>query len=256
MEIYAENLILINFSSLFVCLTAPCRAYAVSIRRQAAAAALGAAFALIAFACGGTAQIAAEAAGFAAVSAAAFGKRAGAWIMFFVTLLLVYALAAMLVSWFGSGAGAFMSGGVIYFNVQPKLFIPLFGVSLALAAVLQKRSRQNKALRRHRLRISKNGKCADFTALYDSGNLLKEPRSGRSVILVSRSAAKPLEPDKLITDEPPLVIPYRSLGHSGVLLGFCADKIILDNKKEIYGAVIAFSDRGFAEGCDALIGGI
>ena len=61
--------------------------------------------------------------------------------------------------------------------------------------------------RRHLLRIIKNGRSVDVIALRDSGNLLKDPRSGRHVILVSRKALLPLAPDEILTSELPLIIP-------------------------------------------------
>lgn len=258
MEIYAETLFIINFSAVFFCLGPACRVYGVPPRRQLAASAAGAFWALVIFAAGfcGAASKAAAAAGFVFTAAAAFGRKTRAWLLFGMLLLSVYAAVTIFISFFGSGIGAFIKNGVIYFNVPARIFVPVFAVILPLITAAERLKRAAAGIRRHRLKITKSGREADVLALFDSGNLLKDPRSGRRVILVSRNALKPLEPEKILTSEPPVIIPYRSLGHSGALLGFYPDSIILDSKKEINEAVIGISEERFAGDCDALIGGI
>ena len=258
MEIYAETLFLINFSVLFLCLAPSCRAYGVGTARCASSAAAGALWASAIFivAPDGALSKAAPTVGFFITACTAFGRKSRAYISFLVSLLLIYAAVTVLISFFGSGSNAFIKNGVIYFNVPAKIFIPVFAAVLPLMPLLERVWIRVSESRRHLLRIIKNGRSVDVIALRDSGNLLKDPRSGRHVILVSRKALLPLAPDEILTSELPLIIPYRSLGHSGAVLGFCPDKIILDQKKEIYGAVIGISEERFASDCDALIGGI
>ena len=258
MEIYAETLFLINFSALFLCLAPSCRSYSIGTARRAASAAAGALWASAIFivAPEGILSKAASAAGFFITACAAFGRKSRAYVSFLISLLLIYAAVTLLISFRGSGSGAFIKNGVIYFNVPARIFIPVFAAVLPLIPLMERIWKTVSESRRHLLRIIKRGKSIDVLALRDSGNLLKEPYSGRHVILVSRKALLPLEPDNILTTEPPIIIPYRSLGHSGAVLGFCPDKIILDQKKEIHGAVIGISEERFAGDCDALIGGI
>lgn len=258
MEIYAETLFLINFSALFLCLTPACRLYGVKTSRSVTAAAAGALWASAVFiaALDGVAAKAALAAGYAIAACIAFEKKTKAYVSFLVSLILIYGAVTVGISFWGNGSGAFIKNGIIYFNVPSRIFIPIFAAVVPLVFAAEHIWKTASGSRRHQLRIVKRGKSADVLALYDSGNLLTEPHSGKHVILVSREALAPLEPDEILTSEPPLIIPYRSLGHNGAVIGFCPDQIILDQKKEIYGAVIGISEERFAGDCDALIGGI
>ena len=258
MEIYAETLFFMNGFVLFVALIPPCRRYGVTVQRQMCAAALGAAWAAAVFiyAPGGILGRISAAAGWILTAWTAFGKKFKGSISFFVFLMLLYAATVLFLAIWGNGIGALIKNGVLYFNAPASVVIPIFTAAFLVAVLIERLWKSVIETKRHLLRITKRGKSVDVLALQDSGNLLKEPKSGKRVILVTRKALSPLCPEELLTSEPPYVIPYQSLGHEGAVIGFLPEQIVLDNKKEVSDAVIGIAEKRFAGDCDALIGGI
>jgi Sporulation factor SpoIIGA. len=124
-------------------------------------------------------------------------------------------------------------------------FIVLAVVSLILSVIcgriFNRKSKQKSAV----ITAKYGDTVITFTALSDSGNLLKEPVSGMPVIVTSYNVLKPLLPEKLFpvfenhgSDELYNVdfrlvkrvklIPMTAVGHSGVLMGFVPDFIVVD----------------------------
>lgn len=116
------------------------------------------------------------------------------------------------------------------------------------------------------IRLGLNGKKHRVTALYDTGNTLKDPLTGKQVILVGPEVARAL----LGLDESQLMdplgavgcrsglrlIPYRSIGQpNGMLLGSKMDEIYIDGVRR--DAVVAFLPQSLGNGMyEALAGGI
>lgn len=119
-----------------------------------------------------------------------------------------------------------------------------------------------------RLELVLDGKRRTMTALRDTGNSLRDPVSGRQVIVVGAQAARELtglSPGELATPietmehspRPGLrLIPYRAVGQpAGMLLGMCMDEVWLDGKK--CGHIVAFAPQEMGqEGYEALAGGM
>ncbi len=101
----------------------------------------------------------------------------------------------------------------------------------------------------------------------DSGNMLKEPITGKSVIIIDKRAAKMLSPE--ISDNPCdmasneeknallgkiLLIPTKTVSGEGLLVGISADEITLDFNGETKSidAYLAISKKEFS-GFEALI---
>ena len=120
------------------------------------------------------------------------------------------------------------------------------------------------------------GKADGVKALLDSGNLLKDPLSGRRVIVVSLQAMRSFLPREIISaleEEaydlsalPPSLarrvrmIPVHSLGESRLLLGILPDAITVcgekDSKKGTrVDAILAIDARAESTygGCDAVM---
>lgn len=111
------------------------------------------------------------------------------------------------------------------------------------------------------LTILLNKKSVNFEALADSGNLLTDPVSGRSVVIVSAEAARGLfdektyeilksgdvaklpEIDRSIRNKIRL-IPKNTLNEKKILLGFVPDSLIIThgNESKQRDAVIALAD--------------
>ena len=99
-------------------------------------------------------------------------------------------------------------------------------------------------------------------ALRDTGNCLRDPLTGRSVMVIGADAARELtgltaeqlrKPLQTLGTIPGLrLIPYKAVGSSGFLLALKLPKVRIGNWKGGY--TVAFSPEGL-EGLDALIGG-
>ncbi len=255
MEVYAEVLFITNFSVLFLCLLLPAKQFGVSGLRHISATLFGGLNAVIIFAVNPKFTALFIIIGYILTGAIAFGKKTKGYIMFFATVFLVYSLLSFVISATGR-TNAFAKNGIMYFNISTKKFIFAFILILPIVFTAERIICSVSKKKIHSIKIFKHGKTVSAVALYDSGNLLTEPRSGKNVILVSRKALAPFDTEKLLLTENPLIIPYKSFGHEGVILGFSADKVTIDNRKEINDAVIGISDSEFSEGCEALIGGI
>ena len=115
------------------------------------------------------------------------------------------------------------------------------------------------------------GRCAEFTALRDTGNVLSDPLTGSSVMLVCPHALKnifmentelfeslgPVELMEISRTVPQLsgrlrLIPYSSLGGKGMLPLFRPDSVLVDGTehKDILAAV---SPSAAGDGFEALI---
>lgn len=124
------------------------------------------------------------------------------------------------------------------------------------------------------------GACVRFTALRDTGNTLRDPISGRAVLVADRALVRELLPEKAaaqltqtaLSDPaktmaacvqacPTLrmrLIPYRAVGvQSAMLLAVRCDTVKLNGKTE-KGGLIAISPTGVSDGgaYRALAGGI
>lgn len=114
------------------------------------------------------------------------------------------------------------------------------------------------------LRLGSNS--CDLTAMHDTGNTLKDPVTGKQVLVVGANIAWKLlrltqrdlqEPMQTITRIPGLrLIPYRAVGQScGLLLATKVDEMRIGGSKR--DMIIAFAPDDLGEnGYEALVGGL
>lgn len=103
------------------------------------------------------------------------------------------------------------------------------------------------------LHVKMEEESLSFTAMIDSGNYLKEPISGKPVVLIGKQAAERLPVMQERADERYVVIPFSGPGaKNGILEGIRSDNISFEGK-EVKGAVIAFYEGNFADS-DVLLG--
>lgn len=173
-------------------------------------------------------------------------------VTFFTGLLLSAAMNAIAFG-FGRSAGAFLrqyllvwgSGAItggcmslllslgtpVYLSdgsggTQP--FLPLFlattGMVYSLLRILQKRLHIQTA----DVQITCHGQTSRCTVLVDSGNLLTDPLTGRSVVLVSKNAVAnlPLPTDETVPGLLP--IPANGVNGTRLLWGFRPDALYID----------------------------
>lgn len=117
--------------------------------------------------------------------------------------------------------------------------------------------------------LTYGGKRRCLTALLDTGNTLKDPITGESVLVVGSDIAKELlgltqtqllSPVETMESHPTpglRLIPYRAVGNpAGMLLALRMDAVTIDKKKA--GTLVAFAPQilGRADGYQALAGGV
>lgn len=149
------------------------------------------------------------------------------------------------------------------------VFLVLFLLSSVLVA-LSRRLRACGAPREVVCRITVGDKTRDLTLMTDSGCLLREPMTGRAVVLLSARAAAGLVPPSLLsTDEgltPQLsyderkryyLIPYQTVSGRRLMHGYRPDSAeIGSGRRRRDEAVVVGVIRGqvgIPEGCDGII---
>ena len=149
------------------------------------------------------------------------------------------------------------------------VFLILFLLSGALTA-LSRRLRSVGAPREVGCRITVGDTTREYTLMTDSGCLLREPMTGRAVVLLSAKACEGLVPPALLSTEegiePPLsyderkryyLIPYQTVSGKRLMHGFRPDAAVFgEGRKRREEAIVVgvIRDRnGIAEGCDGIV---
>ncbi len=155
------------------------------------------------------------------------------WRFFGRRMVLLFSLSAGLAGlcgalyFFAAPTGFYVYNGVVYYSVPPLLLVGLtvvcYGVLWAGERLMQRRA---PAQHRWQVRLTVGENRAEFLCLYDSGNHLVEPFSGLPVLVLERAVAQRLLPVPESVAELPAgwrVIPFQSIGGSGVLPAFLPD---------------------------------
>lgn len=145
-------------------------------------------------------------------------------------VLLLFLLSAGLAGlcgalyFFVAPQGFYVFNGVVYYAVSPLLLVALTVVCYGLLWLGEQLLRR-RAPREHvfRVCICHEDRRVEFRCLYDSGNHLAEPFSGRPVLVVEQAVAQELfTPLPTVTDLPAgwRLIPYDTLSGGGLLPAF------------------------------------
>ena len=151
-----------------------------------------------------------------------------------VIVSLLYTGAMIFIYLAFSPSGMMIINNAVYFNVSPLLLIILTFVIYVILFLFKKLYKNHTGSSLiHKVKILHNNKEYNIKCKTDSGCNVKEPFSGASVIIAEKS-----ELENLSADEKTMrVIPFDSLGGNGIIYGFKADEIFIDDKKvneEIY----------------------
>ena len=155
--------------------------------------------------------------------------------------------------------GMYFKNGVTYFNISPE-FIVIVTILCYTVITIAGRicdSRENRT-RQVKLTVTNNGSAVCLNVICDTGNLLSEPFSGYPVMIAKRKSVSKILPehfDDYFSSSSSLsgslsppdfrVIPYSSVGGSGMLTAFRPEKIRVadkDNPREIENCYVAVSD--------------
>ena len=234
-----------DFLALFI--TARLTHARIRTGRMAASAAAGAVFALAAalldaLTAAPAAKIAASAACAAGMCALTFGS-VRTLPMFAAVSMSLGGIMSALYSAIGLPPDAMTSAP----EASPVLFAAVSAASAAIS-LLWARSKK-RGTRTAAVRIEADGVSWELTALVDSGNLLREPISGRAVIIAAKA--------KLAIDERAMASRLRLIPAGGVtgdrlLAGFLPDRVECGGRE--VDAVVAL-DPGAADydGCDGIL---
>ncbi len=279
--VYVDLLFLINFSMDFLCffLSSKLLGRRLSVGRAVTASVIGGIYANAAlfWSVGQIMGLIVDVAVCAGMCAVAFYER-GRGKSLPLYILVYFAISMAL--------GGFMTA---IFNLLNKAELPLErgssdGISVwafALLAVLSavitllggRFFRRRSAQKNADIEISYGGKQVRLRGMSDSGNLLREPISGKLCIVADIGALKPILPSRIcdaakkkdagavarIAPEDAKnirIVPIRTAGGEGILLALRADRITLDSGSGAASvdALVAISDIGrSADGNEALI---
>lgn len=141
-----------------------------------------------------------------------------------------------------SGTGVFYIPPVTYLRLLC-FGIIAFGFSYKVVCIIKDLRLKN--LLCGTAEVSIGGETLSFSAMIDSGNYLKEPISGRSVVLIGTKAAEKLK--GFIGDERYVIIPFSSAGvRKGILEGIRSDCVNFRGN-EVKSVVLAFYDGEFED---------
>ncbi len=155
---------------------------------------------------------------------------------------------------FAAPRGMYFLNGTVYFAVSPLMLVALTVVSyLVLLGAERLLRRRAPAGHSFDITAEREGKKAAFRCLYDSGNRLSEPFSGKPVLIAERDAVRALLP-------PPgkdwRYIPYRAVGEDGLLAAFAPTRVTVhtaDGDRDLPPCYIAVCDRLGKENCQGLL---
>ncbi len=146
-------------------------------------------------------------------------------------------------------SGMAIINNTIYFNISPLLLIILtLGIYFILLLFKKIFKNHSKTELIKNVEVYYNNQHYKVKCKVDSGLNIKEPFSGSSVIIIEKSSI-----DNITDKTKCRIIPFKSLGGNGIIWGFKADKVVVDNKdtdEEIY---IGITDKQFNSEYNGLI---
>lgn len=126
----------------------------------------------------------------------------------------------------------------------------IFGLTLLVAIILVRIFSEKRGKKSVMSKVIIKEKVYELSCLCDSGNLLKDPFSGRSVMLVSKTSKIGQEIES-IEDIYKRYIPYKDVNGEGLLKGILPKQIIINDT--VVDTVIATVENRDFGGYDALI---
>lgn len=274
--VYADVLFLVNFSADYLVLLTVGRLRHIRLRRYrlVLGALFGALYAVPALILIPTYPLLLLSVLFSGIVLTLIGLGFPGWRRFLSCLVLLWLVSFL----YGGAITALFSFSVRLFGRLPVegdtggkvlAFLLLFLLSSAFVA-LSRRLRAVGAPREVGCRITVGERTRDLTLMTDSGCLLREPMTGRAVVLLSLRAATGLVPPALLSTEEGLVpnlsyeerkryylIPYQTVSGKRLMHGYRPDYAEIGTgrrKREEAIIVGVIRDQvGIPEGCDGIV---
>lgn len=281
--IYVDSVFVLNTAMDYLLFLVTARLAGVRLRRgrYLLAALAGGAYAVAVFLPGGAFLAAAPAKLAAGVllSLVAFGGEEKLLRLMLLLFAAACALAgSVLALGLLAGGGIPAVNGVFYTDVNAKVLLAAAsGAYLVLTVVFRAAARHGVGGRLLPVRVCTGGHVTELTALWDSGNALRDPAGGQPVLVIApgvlegslpREAARLLTPERLQAPadilEPvrraapelrPRLLPYHTVGMpAGLLLAVRTDWVEICGTR-YPGAAAALSPTSLGTGYTALWGG-
>ncbi len=172
-----------------------------------------------------------------------FKQAVGQTAVFFGTTAVfgLFTLAMLYFTDVGIKLGGVISNGVFYFNIPVLYLATSCGAAYAAIVTVQKFLKKSSMRNYTDITIVNHGKSVALKALVDTGNMLKDPFSGKTVMIVETKAVAPLfeyDIEKIASEDTDLntlphgfrVIPFSSLGNkNGILIAFVPERILIND---------------------------
>ena len=271
--VYLDSVFVLNVLMDYVLLLASARLAGIGLRRgrYLAAAVFGGAYATavflpgLAFLAQGSVKLAAG----ILMALIAFGGEEKFLRLVLVLFGISCAMAGGVLVLGMAAGGIPAAAGIFYTDVDLGVLLTAATVAyLVLAVVFRASARNGVQGKLLPVRICVGGRTVELTALWDSGNGLTDPGTGRPVLVVAKSIAHSLVPgfDHLGTatletmrqERPelrPTLLPYRSVGMEGGLLLSVRSAWTEIGGQRQEGLRIALAPGELGEGYAALWGG-
>ena len=160
------------------------------------------------------------------------------WFLFLsgiITFAMIFILSAA-----KGSVGMMIKSGIVYFNIPPVIFAVTLVLSYVIMFFFIKMFKNRKNKKYYILKLTHNDKTITLTALFDSGNLLKEPVTGKHVTIVEWEKVKELlgvdyefsDIEKYAEKLKLWVVPFHALGKpDGMMFAFLADRLTIPEAK-------------------------
>lgn len=189
------------------------------------------------------------------------------WRMFvFFSVSYSFAGCMLALSTLFSVSDIVVANSAFYCNISPLLLLGATTVFYLLIKLYLFISRRNRPSQQYvSLKFSYSGASANVKALVDTGNSLRDGISGAPVIVISKALAERLLGKHTVESaisfdvgEDTLsgfrLIPFSTVGKSGVLVAFKPDKVFIDGQKYSDNVYIAISPTLLCDDAQALVG--
>lgn len=145
--------------------------------------------------------------------------------------------------------GMMIINDTVYFNISPLLLIILtLGIYFILLLIKKVFKNHSKPDLIKNVEIYYKNQTLKIKCKVDSGLNIKEPFSGSSVIIIEKNSIN-YEIDKTKCR----IIPFNSLGGKGIIWGFKADKVVIENKEADEEIYIGITEKQFNSNFNGLI---
>lgn len=148
----------------------------------------------------------------------------------------------MIASVMSCSTGLEIRSGILYFDLPVNIFLPIFIVSYVVMIFFVKMFKNRKNKKYYIITVTHNDKTVTVPALFDSGNSLKEPITGKYVSVLEWEYARKLFDAKcsfeelcnVFEDMKLWAVPFHSVGNTGgIMFAFLADEISIHEEGKV-----------------------